>query len=538
MPARPLNRRLMKNAPPVLTPMRILVDPAGGLPAPVVDALSDLYSARTQIVPDPATADIVVLLPGASLSASRIGSRPVVLDATSAAASPVPLGSLREAITLEDDPAVPRSFRNRRVFDELGGAAPLQPGRGERPLARGSQGPLWVSSADDRIHRVALSPATNSPRLVDEFGPGRFMRMLPLLAIVRAAACGDRGEPRALPATIVVDDPNLRMCRYGYLDYRAIHRAAVDAPLHVALATIPLDSWYASPRAAAYFRTETAALSLLVHGNNHLSEELGRRYSVGEADGLLLQALARIGRLERRTGVRVSRVMAAPHGACSHEMARALARCGLAALTISRARPWGEEPADRTDAALGARSVELVDGLPLLRRIHVDRLQEVPFAAFLHQPLVPYGHHWDWPDGVEDLVRLATETASAGPVVWGGLEQAASLPPQLVREGSRMVVRLRSRAASFAIPDWAESLTFDPRGMHGNDAVLLDGREAPPELEHPVTPGADVQIALSARDAPSGRRRLPRTPPRAIARRLLTESRDRLQPVLRRGRPR
>ena len=70
----------------------------------------------------------------------------------------------------------------------------------------------------------------------------------------------------------------------------------------------------------------------------------------------------------------------------------------------------------------GARQSEIVDGLPLVLRTHVTRLAELVFAAYLGQPLVVYGHHWDWPDGAEGLARTAQEVANVADVRWVAMD--------------------------------------------------------------------------------------------------------------------
>ena len=70
-------------------------------------------------------------------------------------------------------------------------------------------------------------------------------------------------------------------------------------------------------------------LSLLVHGNDHVREELNRPRSDPEALALLAQALQRVAALETRAGVGVSRVMVAPHGLCTEQMMRAMLRYWL-----------------------------------------------------------------------------------------------------------------------------------------------------------------------------------------------------------------
>ena len=276
----------------------------------------------------------------------------------------------------------------------------------------------------------------------------------------------------------MIDDPNLHRSRYGTLDFTEIARVAHEVPLHAAIATIPLDAWHADRRAVETFRGAPSALSLLVHGNNHVSRELARPLSDGDAVAQLAQALARISRLERKTGLRVSRTMAAPHGACSRPTIRRLARVGFRALTISRPRPWADDDVDTTpdsvEALSGARPVEIVDGLPLVLRTHVDRLDHLPFAAFLRQPLVVYGHHWDWPAGADDLARTAEEVARVSDVRWVGMDDVLGDGARVAYSGSVAEITLDARAGRIELPDGVDFASVDSSGLDAHDALIVE----------------------------------------------------------------
>ncbi len=132
-------------------------------------------------------------------------------------------------------------------------------------------------------------------------------------------------------ASFIIDDPNLHWPSYGHVRFPELALDAAENGYHVAFGTIPLDAWLVHPGVARLFRENRHVLSLLVHGNDHLREELNRPRSDREALALLAQALQRVTALERRAGVGVSRVMVAPHGLCGEQMMRAML------LTASRA---------------------------------------------------------------------------------------------------------------------------------------------------------------------------------------------------------
>ena len=503
--------------------VRIAVDPPGQLPVRLADALRGLYGVELGPPSEDAAAEI--RLPGCS--ARPVDGRPC-LDAS--AARPASAGSRTATIELTDRGDVPRPFRGRALED-----AWIPEGTeavtGGRVLAHADRRVLWTrTGAHDR---VAVCPALAADEtLPDAFRPGRFLAQLALLAFVeRLVPSSPAGD--GLPASIVIDDPNLHRPRYGALDFEAIARAARAVRLHAAMAMIPLDAWYAHRRAVETFRRAPDALSLLVHGNNHVSRELARPLSDGAAVAQLAQALARISRFERRTGIPVSRTMAAPHGACSRETVRRLARVGFTALTISRPRPWADDEKGASEGSVealsGARPVEIADGLPLVLRTHVDRFDMLPFRAFLGQPLVVYGHHWDWPAGADDLARTAEEVARVTDVDWVAMHRIQRDGARVTRNGSLALVALDARAGRIPLPDGVDAMCVDGARLDRRDAVVVDGEHVQPDTPLPVTAGSAPTFELVALDAPApGSVGRPRTPPWPVLRRVLTESRDRL----------
>jgi len=517
------------SAPPpsVLTPIVLAVRPEEAAPTSHLSAVAELYGGCLGSGRYGEAADVVLLLPGSDEHAARNAT--VVVDARAAQ----PAGGAG-TVELEHDPVVPRPFRGLRLHDACGAAAPLEPGSGDRVLARGPRGPLWVVDRVTGRHRTAVLPDPEAPSLLAAFGPGRFLGLLPLLTALRSIALGGDGEPTApLPASIVIDDPNLHRPRYGTLQFAEIARVAHEIPLHAAIATIPLDAWYADRRAVETFRGAPGALSLLVHGNNHVSRELARPLSDADAVAQLTQALARISRFERRTGLRVSRTMAAPHGACSRPTIRRLARLGFRSLTISRPRPWTDDEvgamSDSVEPLSGARPVELVDGLPLVLRTHVDHLDRLPFAAFLRQPLVVYGHHWDWPAGATDLARTAEEVERMGDVRWVSMDGVLREGGRVARNGSVADVTLDARVGWIELPEGVSHACIDGSRLDTRDAVVVNGARVQPGVPFAAAAGSVLTFELVALDAPvpgSGRRA--RTLPWPVVRRLLTESRDRM----------
>jgi hypothetical protein len=370
-------------------------------------------------------------------------------------------GELTEiAVRFSDDTGVPFPFRGRSlrtmVASQLN-TLTLNPD--ERPLATCDLGPVWVLSEGEGAKNfrsgfaLPVLPAEGS--LKDVLNGQRFLEMLPVLHWLReiCASVSDGGPP--LRACFMFDDPNLHWPRYGFADYRQLATQAERENYHVSFATIPLDTWFTHCGTADIFRNHKTRLSLLVHGNNHTKRELARPYTGPERVYLLTQAIQRIERLERRSGLSVSRVMVPPHGACSEEMLAALPVCGFEAACISHGSLRAHNKAKDWTKTLGYLASELVRGCPVLPRWGVsgDLQNTILLAAFLKQAIILRGHHQDLKDGIELLDDLARFINGLGHVVWSNLsdlsrldnqrrastENCVPLPPRINGENGREI---------------------------------------------------------------------------------------------------
>jgi hypothetical protein len=466
---------------------------------------------------------------GESLQDTQTGSVPtlMLLEAPAAPGD----------VFMQSADEVPRPFWGRTIHDSTLRVLPPEiGGRSQSVLARSMTGhPVWTQIAPSQFAASAPADLGEGETLRSRLRPGRFSDVLPLLAFVRQHAMTDWTAPQA-SASFIIDDPNLHAMRYGFVHFRHLAHDAEANGYHVSFATIPLDLWWASQKAVRLFRESRHLLSLLIHGNDHVFRELDRTQSDRERAEFLAEALRRVDRFERRYGVPIARVMAPPHGACSHETAAALLRAGFEALCISRTHPWLDaQPAD--DVLAGSRPVHLVDDeFPLLLRYHIrqDR-DELPFRAFLGQPLIVYGHHDDLAKGAAILAETAAYIDDLGPVRWwSSLDRIARSRFCSRHEGSCLVVRPQTRLVEVAISPSFDAISIDlpSDGPHGA-VVVTTGRESfSGPGPHPVA-GGTVTISVRhpsnagvpAADASR------RPAPWPVVRRALTETRDRLAPI-------
>jgi hypothetical protein len=424
-----------------------------------------------------------------------------------------------------------------RTLDErrLDEPVPLGVRADESVLASCGGVPIWVARRDRRApaYRVSypIEELESDEPLCERLCEGRFASLLPFVHFVSEIARASAWTQPPLRAAFVIDDPNLHWPSYGHLRFSEVACHAKRHAYHIAMAMVPIDGWLVHPGAARVFR-ESACVSLLIHGNNHVKAELANVSSEADAMPLLAQALRRIAAFERRSGLSVDRVMAPPHGMCSETSMEAMARIGFESLCYSR-RP-------RRNALSGWQLGDFVAELPLIPRMPIRWDGEIVFRAFLGQPLVLYGHQTDAAKGLEVFEEAARRINSAGKIRWMSLEDISRSNFETKIERDTLRIRLFSRhvvvepsegigellvelPASHCDP-LIESVVFRARGRALVARSLADGAARFPLLgTEPVEISLVSSKPVDANEVPS-----PPWRPWPLLRRTLAEGRDRL----------
>jgi hypothetical protein len=423
----------------------------------------------------------------------------------------------------------------------------LPVGSGAQVLATAAGSPVWVLNDASGTHEEAAGSAPTELHdhefLRDRLTAGRFWSLLPIVHFLKRITFGLAGPSERHRACFVIDDPNVRWGSYGYVRFADLARDARECGYHVALATIPLDLLLPGGRAAGLLGSE---LSLAVHGSDHLRGELGR-HDDRDTERLVRSAVARVARFERREGVRVDRVMCPPHGTCGAATLRALFRAGFFGLAASRPFAW-DGFADHRRWRLGGwlPAQMAAGGLPVIPRYPLGRnLDDLVFRALLGLPLVMYCHHGDLSDGFEPFRTAAARVADLGAVEWMPLASVARNRVRVREQDGLAEVTLFSRDARLSRPEAPRLRVEVPRVFDAADRmyVSIDGER------HSVAPrpdgGAGITVANRSSDrvvrirllAPEPLGRAPAWEwyprPWPVARRVMTETRDRLLPILR-----
>jgi hypothetical protein len=402
--------------------------------------------------------------------------------------------------------------------------------------------PVWTLRG--LVHRVSVEPpCLNADELLySHFSPERWLGLLPLLHFLRSVTSDIDWQAPPLKACIVFDDPNLHALTYGYLDFRRLVEDAKARRYHVSMATVPLDAWYVSSEAARLFRENSQYISLTTHGSDHTKNELVN--SNGNGLLRLVQALRRTEVLERKTLLEVSRFMIAPHGACLEATMDIMLKLGYEGSGIPTYSLLEWNPGKQWPADFGLGNVLWMGaGFPVVYRFGlVSNETKIRLSAFLGQPIVPYGHHWDCSSGLDLLGSIADAVNNAGGC-WGNMQSIMRSNYKTKANGDLLQIQMCSRRIQVHIPEDTTFVSVDRPWMmeadqeylaysssDGRSASLLSGSSTDP-IE--VTPGSELILRALPKEQ-LHYRTLTAPPPRIwpVVRRVLAEARDRVKPIL------
>lgn len=410
--------------------------------------------------------------------------------------------------------------------------------------------PVWTSSRSGSVrHDVnvqAMPWIFGEDRLFTNLSGRYLMRLLPLIEWLRSLSRWAEWKKPPMRACFMFDDPNLHAGRYGFIQFPKLVAEGRRHGYHTSFATVPLDQYYIHEATARLFRENPGELSLLVHGVDHTRRELGAGASSPELMTRLRRGRAWIERLERRGGVRVARVMVPPHGAFAVTALRECAASGYEGACVSWGSVWSSNRSDARTLLLGAEPSTFVEGLPVIPRFRLaDGSRNQAFlAAYLAQPIVPVGHQWDLADGTDLLRSLADYINQLGDVRWQSMDAIVRNSYWWRQEGDTLLVLPFSRAFSLPVPEGIQQVRIFRPGATREDVGLTDLRISIASAETRLeVDGSSWNLrvrgpcSVNIGFGPGGGEgppadRLLRIPPKAMLRRLLAESRDRMMPRL------
>jgi hypothetical protein len=450
--------------------------------------------------------------------------------------------------------AAPRLLRHRLMWERRSPApgAPVPADSGEVVIATCNGDPAWIrrpasagAGAMD-LTSVAL-PRLSPERLLSQcFNREQFLGVLPILNFLKTICAESEWSIPPLRASLVFDDVNLRWSTYGCLNFRALAESARERGYHAGLAVIPLDAGSVQQETAALFRERSDQLSILIHGNKHLKFELVRDRPALERIAILAEARQRMSNLAKMHRLSVCAVAEPPYGIFRSNYVQALAALQYEAVLCTFRQFLQCNPASAQSPSFGLDAVECMpSGLAMIPRIPAAAGWETEsvLAAFLGQPVVIAGHHFDADRKLSFVEQLVDQVNGLGPVNWSNLSDVAASRFVWRKEGATVRIRAFSRRIVASIPDGVNAVVVErPWIDNGSQEVLnwrpLRGEVASqrcPEVSEsfPVVGGQTLEI-ISPIPHPVDPQGivLPLASPWPVLRRALAEARDRCYPYL------
>ena len=382
--------------------------------------------------------------------------------------------------------------------------------------------------------------------LVQCFNREQFLGVLPILNFLKTICAESEWSTPPLRASLVFDDVNLRWDTYGCLNFRALAESARERGYHAGVAVIPLDAGGVQRETAALFRERPDQLSILIHGNKHLKFELTRDRPAMERITILAEARQRMSSLAEMHKLSVCAVAEPPYGIFRNSYVHALAALEYEAVLCTIRQFLQCNPASAQSPSFGLAAAECMPGgLAMIPRIPAAAGWETEsvLAAFLGQPVVIAGHHFDADRKLSFIEQLVDHVNGLGPVNWSNLSDVAASRFVWRKEGATVRIRAFGRRIVAPIPDGVNAVVVErPWIDDGSKEVLNSGplrgeaasQRCPDVSESfPVVAGKTLEI-ISPIPHPVDPLQivLPPASPWPVLRRTLAEARDRLYPYL------
>jgi hypothetical protein len=169
----------------------------------------------------------------------------------------------------------------------------------------------------------------------------------------------------------------------------------------------------------------------------------------------------------------------------------------------------------------------------------MDHTNEIFLAAYLNQPIIPNGHHWDLKDRYEMLRAQVEVINGLTDVRWGSMQDIVGMNYLAKTDGDELKVKILSRRIILTVPPGINRVRLEtseltgPDGLSGSSYAINSNNlmAIPSESAIYASPGDNITFLCPNRNSVDlSQIPLPRTPIKAILRRIATESVDRARP--------
>ena len=463
----------------------------------------------------------------------------------------IPCGE-SSTLTITRNAAIPKVLHGKQIKSkEIKNLMGLAYKENMKVIATKAGAPVWTINEKEGKYQYYVTldiPELNENENVFEyFNENKFLQLLPFIIFLQNLTKDKRWEKPILRSCFMFDDPNIHWKTYGFIDFTKLVEHAQNHNYHVAFATIPRDLWYFHKPTALLFKNNCDKLSMLCHGNDHIANELARNTSDEEILKTLRQALNRIYKFEQLSGIEVSRVMIPPHGACSENSMRVMAKLGFEAACSSAGSLRKFNRKASWLRTIGMRSSDIIADLPVYSRFAFSKeyKNRILIAALLNQPIIIRGHNYDVADGLKLLADTADFINSLGKVKWYDMKGISRSEFVRCYEGEILRIRMLTKRIEIIVPHGTTKIMVELPMLKGVEAIQIIWRyvgnnsvwkDQKLDQTIAVRPNHKIEIAIKTEILPANKnasaKKIAIWP---VIRRQLTEARDRLAPVKKRA---
>lgn len=324
---------------------------------------------------------------------------------------------------------IPVAFEEKSVFLNIG-----KQGSGDaEPL-------IWMEDPDGGRHVVMAVRRAGQGRLyLAAFPKCRITKgnetfidlpkVLPILIFFKQEGREFCWHRKAITANLTIDDPWL-VEPYGNLSYKALLEQMEKVNFHTTIAFVPWNYDRSHKEVVDLFLKHPGRYSIAFHGNNHDRQEFGnyKDHPFVIQETCIRQAVARMDKFSRLTGIPVSPVMIFPHGIAPEKSVLALQKNNFVATVNSRILPLGDEGPVGIDAMLWPVNLNY-GGFPVMQRFN-PRVEKttINIMLFLEKPLLFYTHQDYFYKNIEafnEVVEYVNQQ-TGGRARWVDLEQVCN----------------------------------------------------------------------------------------------------------------
>ena len=393
-------------------------------------------------------------------------------------------------IKFTDNKFLDSRLRNKKLNDhDYVTSKPLIQEKNDAVLATVNDEPFWVKR---RINSVQID-IVSSP--MDELESGESLRtytyrsgIFPLISLVHflRKVTGEQEyiTPR-IRASFIIDDVNIRTSSYGAVKFNELVKLAEQHNFHVSLALIPIDLRRTSKSSVSLLREKSKFISMAIHGNNHTSREMTKDYPDDEEYRIVDQILDRVSAFEKKTGLRMSRVLIPPHGNIKPKMLGALDSFEFDAVCVSSQFPYLKDlPKDMVipekPEIMEWYPSDCISGMHIIpRRFPPLSKGEILLAAYLNHPIIVRYHPKQLVRGYDNLLRKARYINSLGEVAWTSLSEIAGSNYYYRMDGNTLRLRTFSNMIKADVPSGTQNIIIETaviNGLSEQKIIMVNGR--------------------------------------------------------------